>query len=687
MRNVMKLFQHRGAAPSVVNRFTVPGSAVDAPALAAAVIGPLWLYVYTMPRTVILEDDGLFIMSSAHLGVAHPPGYPLYTLLSHPFFYLPLDNPAFIGHLSSAVFGALASGTLYLCARLLRASWLPALAAAWLFAASEHVWSQAIITEVYTLNALLLFTVYALILYAVRQPQYSRIWLTTAVIYGLSLANHWPLMVLAFPGLALAAWPARKMLLPKLPLLLALSLLAAALPYAWMVWHSLQRPLISFYGAISSWDEFWFYLSRSGYAEVDVSDTADWSDRLAYVGWFGQQLLRQLTPPGCGLALLGLVMLWRQQRFTESGSSLLVLLSNSVVLILLLAFDFDTFNLSIFRPYSLACYGIAALWLALGAEFLLRCEPKNKRFRWRNGSKMSVLALVLAGMIVLSVQADWRLNNRAANEFTQRYADTIFSLLPPNAIMFVYDDTETAPLGYYRFVEQRRADVTLLNTQGLVYGKRLYRGLPSKKRKATLLEQFIDTNVSKRTMFFTDAEEVPHRYGVRHHGFLIEIFADGKPGTMTLQPNTVSERYFKYLLNQHLADSWELLRRNRLLFTYGNYLGYVVLSDNPDLLQQSQTALALAQQSFTTLSSMVAVILEHGDDSHLPQAETWLRQAQDMQDEIGTKEWRGHSFYLQGFLQYRLGNRAAAIAAFQKSSQIYPSASNPSIEALKTLAR
>ena len=48
----------------------------DAAGLAAAVIGPLALYAATLPRTVVLEDDGLFLMAGVHLGVAHPPGYP-----------------------------------------------------------------------------------------------------------------------------------------------------------------------------------------------------------------------------------------------------------------------------------------------------------------------------------------------------------------------------------------------------------------------------------------------------------------------------------------------------------------------------------------------------------------------------------------------------------------------------------
>ena len=51
---------------------------LQAGALAAALF---ILYAASAPRTVALEDDGLFILSSYFLGIEHPPGYPLHTLL------------------------------------------------------------------------------------------------------------------------------------------------------------------------------------------------------------------------------------------------------------------------------------------------------------------------------------------------------------------------------------------------------------------------------------------------------------------------------------------------------------------------------------------------------------------------------------------------------------------------------
>ena len=77
------------------------------------------LYALTAPRTVALEDDGLFVLSSYFLGIEHPPGFPLFTLIGHLFTHLPFGSVAYRVHLASAFFGALSCGLLWLCARSL----------------------------------------------------------------------------------------------------------------------------------------------------------------------------------------------------------------------------------------------------------------------------------------------------------------------------------------------------------------------------------------------------------------------------------------------------------------------------------------------------------------------------------------------------------------------------------------
>src|SRR5438105_237041 len=73
----------------------------------------LVVYVLTLSPTVNFIDSGELITVGAHAGIAHPPGYPLYTLLTIVGAALPFSDPAIGVNLVSAAAGALAVGLFY----------------------------------------------------------------------------------------------------------------------------------------------------------------------------------------------------------------------------------------------------------------------------------------------------------------------------------------------------------------------------------------------------------------------------------------------------------------------------------------------------------------------------------------------------------------------------------------------
>ena len=84
------------------------------PGLLAAVFGvALLVYVFTLCPTVYWEDAGELITVSYTLGIAHPPGHPLYSILGHLFTLLPWRTIAARVNLMSAIFGALAAALVY----------------------------------------------------------------------------------------------------------------------------------------------------------------------------------------------------------------------------------------------------------------------------------------------------------------------------------------------------------------------------------------------------------------------------------------------------------------------------------------------------------------------------------------------------------------------------------------------
>src|SRR5215831_4049984 len=71
-------------------------------------------YSRTLAPTVTPTDSGELILAAYGLGVAHPPGVPLWVMLAHLASLLPVGNVAVRINFSSAVFAALACAMLTL---------------------------------------------------------------------------------------------------------------------------------------------------------------------------------------------------------------------------------------------------------------------------------------------------------------------------------------------------------------------------------------------------------------------------------------------------------------------------------------------------------------------------------------------------------------------------------------------
>ena len=116
----------------------------------------LLVYGLTAAHSVMLGDDGIFVMAADTMGMAHPPGYPLHTALGWLFTHLPLASVEWRVHFLSGCFGALTCSVLWLLVRRLTGSSVGAWAAALGLGLSDVFWSQAITAKsVYPLNTLL----------------------------------------------------------------------------------------------------------------------------------------------------------------------------------------------------------------------------------------------------------------------------------------------------------------------------------------------------------------------------------------------------------------------------------------------------------------------------------------------------------------------------------------------------
>ena len=125
-------------------------------ALIIGLTGFVFYAATAAPSVATLFDDSLeFQVVLPTLGIAHPSGYPLYTLLGRLFTLLiPFRDAAGRANLLSALCAGAALGVLYLLAQKVAGNRAAAATATALFALSPAWWSQATIAEVYALHGL-----------------------------------------------------------------------------------------------------------------------------------------------------------------------------------------------------------------------------------------------------------------------------------------------------------------------------------------------------------------------------------------------------------------------------------------------------------------------------------------------------------------------------------------------------
>ena len=626
------------------------------------------LYAASAPRTVTLEDSGIFIMSSDVAGVSHPPGYPIHSVLGKLFTLLPFGSVAFRVHLLSALFGALSCAVLFWIAHLLTATRYIAYAVAFAYGMSREFWAQAIIAEVYSLNVFFFFLTMMLALLYLAAPQARTLkWL--ALLVGLGMSHHWPLYLLSLPGVFAVLWPrlreARRDALGAVPFLAV-----GLVPYAYLVARSHMDPAISFYGPLDSWDRFLFFVLRSGYADVDATRTAGLSDRLLFAGFLGKELIWQFTPLGAALAVVGSAAQWRRWPPSVARGLALSFAGGTIVLLVLLRRDFGYIDQAVFKVYPLLAYGVMAIWLGLGLQESARWVSRVATLA--SATPLALGAAVCVGSLALHGRTNWR----AGYTWAKDYAETVLGAVAENAIIITTADSDIGPIGYVNRVEHVRPDVDIYNDKGLVFSNRLFRPPASDRAKTQAFRRLIEG--TDRPVYVTG--ELALGYAMEDYGLFKKVLRKGEP-SVTLHPR-VLERCRAVEHDPVPLDMWTIDHKNVLLVECGRLLGPLVyLSRAPERWPLEDVLTAISAHLYGKIG-LLEGLAEHGKPDDLLR---WVDEAERLIDRESSKQALGRLLFIRGFVENRKGATGEAVQSFRRSVDIFPDPRNGAVLGLLSL--
>ena len=456
----------------------------------------LLLYTLTLAPTVTLVDSGELILAAWGLGVAHPPGFPLWVMLAHVASLLPFGNVAVRINFSSALFAALACAMLTLVmAELIITSSLPApgragkaaqqsrkredstgerflmfapaAGAGLLMAFSRTLWSYATITEVYALNALLILLVFFLMVSWRRriletqttkgdQVTIHDSWLyVAAFVFGLGTGVHHVTVGLTLPAVAAVVYRTQGLKFftsRRLSYAALISIGALVAVYAYLPLAASRSPVMN-WGNPRSLQEIWWHITGRQYRVFLTFSPGIMGTQFVE---FCRMAIREFGFPWLPLTLLlafaGLASAYKRDRTTFWFLLLIVIADLAYCLSYEIAEDKDAYYLPAFIAITIAA-GFGIRWLIQFAG--ARRAPM--------GVPYVVGAMTITLTLASAFAANLPFNNRRHNFIANDYVENLFSTIAPDGLLLTQDWQVVSPMFYAQEIEQRRPDVKVID--------------------------------------------------------------------------------------------------------------------------------------------------------------------------------------------------------------------------------
>lgn len=527
------------------------------------------IYILTAAKDLQFTDSGELAAVSVTLGIAHPSGYPLFTILGHIWSYLPINiSKIYLLNILAGIYTSLSVLVFYFIVYTILNSIqfikktkkqkkkkdsidsitnnvnnyliFSSLIATLIYSFSITVWSQATNFEVYSLQLLLINLVILLVIKAWQsEEQQKQFYLIGSFVLGLSFTNHLTTILIVPAVLFLYfktqekfdfSFPKLKFLfVALLPLILGLSL------YLYLPIRSAMEPDFNWGWVSRSFDKFWYHVTGKQYQVWMFSDAETMKKNISL---FFQMIPSQFGWIGIIPLVLGLFQLIRYH-LTYSIFLLLISIAAFIYVINYSIHDIDSYFTMVFIPLHIfAAFGI--YWLFI---------------------KIKQIAYSLIIIPLISIFINYESCDLSNNFLVREYTNNLINNLDENALIISAQwDYWCSAFWYMQKVEKIREDIVLVEKELLrrtwypyqfkkwypeIYDNsenefelfmedlelfeagKPYNPQRIQARFINLLNSFIDKNINERPIYITidilqtepdvgrDYEKIPEGFAIR----------------------------------------------------------------------------------------------------------------------------------------------------------------------------
>ena len=421
---------------------------------------PLFVYILTLAPDVYFTDSGELASVATSLGIAHPTGYPLFTLIGYLWSNLLPWSPIFNLNLMAAFATAASSLFLFLSLDLLftnfnlktkvvrRVSELNNLLLA-LFISTGYsfaltTWQQATSVEVYSLQLLIISAFIFTIISAYYSAKKSDIYLIlSGFLLGLGFANHLTSFMLIPAGLIIFFNKTKTMNAQsryKLLLYIVGATLLGVLLYLYLPIRSSQLPLFNWGEVHRSFDKFIYHVTGAQYQVWMFSDSAASKENLKL---FFELIPSQITWIGILFLIYGFYVVFR------GNKTLFFTLVSTAILCVVYSMNYSIHDID---SYFVTAYVVLFIIVGLAAKQLINYQVN--------------LVYLFAFIPIFNLFVNYETNDLSDDQTVSEYYRLVMQSAEKDAIIVSAQwDFWVSAFWYKNKIEGERKDIILIEKE------------------------------------------------------------------------------------------------------------------------------------------------------------------------------------------------------------------------------
>lgn len=555
----------------------------------------LIFYIITLAPGLIAPDSGELATVQYTLGIAHPTGYPLFTILGFLFSLIPVPiKPIIKLNFLTAIWSVLAVYVLTITIKKILDDckfWLSdsyqqdedvlkrlelsesikitsAVFGGLLLGFSRTFWLQSLSVEVYSLHIFLFSLTFYFLLKSIKEDHdgiktslAKSSWFLTFIFLGLGFSNHLSTLYIV-PAVLYGYFLRLNFSQEKIKRFFIYSgsgFLITLILYLYLPIRAAMQPLIS-WGNPVDLISFINHITGRLYHQFLFPS---FSDYMAKVGFFlnslmisfdRSQLIGSEFSFGIFISLLGMVILFFLLR---KLFNLLLLIFIPTVLIS------SFYNIPDIDTYFLPAYFVLAISASIGIFYLFS-------IRLNKIKKIIVISFIALLTLFFEIDFNYSRVDLRDNDLLDQFTIELLNTVEPNSIVISARSNFYFPSLYYQFVENVRNDVAVVE-HNLLQNKWYYYQLNRIHPEIiTLQDSVVNLNLKNRNVYFS-AEmlekvlrgevKIPDDLQLVPHYFLFKLVTKEK-----YEPLEFNDYYFRYPQRSNFyTDEVKNIIRNMLL--------------------------------------------------------------------------------------------------------------------------